>query len=110
MSLFLAEKVLIDCGTAPLLPKELLEGILLSKAQFNPCAPELCHSCNTVYSVDGFHLHKGASFLLMLLGETIYSQWLQQNCCSIRQLHYIAFPIKLGCSWLLNMDAAANTL
>ena len=37
----------------------------------------------------------------------IHNSWLQPTCCSIQQL-CIAFPIELGCSWLLNMGAAAS--
>ena len=35
----------------------------------------------------------------------IHNHWLQQKCCSIQHV-YIAFPIEIGCSWLLNMVAA----
>ena len=37
----------------------------------------------------------------------IHKCWLQPDCCSI-QKQCIALPILVGCSWLLNMEAAAN--
>ena len=37
----------------------------------------------------------------------IHNCWLQPKYCSIQWL-CIAFPIYIGCSWLLNMRSAAN--
>ena len=37
----------------------------------------------------------------------IHRRLLQQKCCSIQQ-QCIAFLTYVGCSWLLNMGAAAN--
>ena len=46
-----------------------------------------------------------------IIGEDIkvHNRWLHLQCCSIQQL-CMAFPIQVGCNWLLNMGDATNEL
>ena len=48
--------------------------------------------------------------IVMFVRENIiiHNCWLQPKCCSIQE-QCIAFPIEVGCSWLMNMEAAAKT-